>query len=96
MPKNKTHKGLLKRVRITKTGKVKHKRCGGSHLKSNKSGSKVRELRTPQFMASSEAKRVSKLLYRRIRGRTQPRATLRKSPSPEERRAQRESAKSES
>jgi large subunit ribosomal protein L35 len=34
MPKQKTHKGLAKRVKITGTGKVKRKRCNSSHLMS--------------------------------------------------------------
>jgi len=36
MPKQKTHKGLLKRVKVTGSGKVKRRRCNGSHLMSTK------------------------------------------------------------
>ncbi|MBL0922817.1 MAG: 50S ribosomal protein L35 [Phycisphaerales bacterium] len=87
MPKNKNHKGILKRIRVTKTGKVKHKRCGHKHLRSGKPGSKDRMSRIPSYMTTGEAKRLEKLLHRRLRGRTQPLASLRRSPSPEERKA---------
>ena len=36
MPKQKTHKGLSKRVKVTATGKVKRKRSGAGHLMSSK------------------------------------------------------------
>lgn len=87
MPKNKTHKGLLKRIRLTKTGKVKHKTCGGSHLKSNKSGSQIRDFRQSKTMSRGEAKRVELLLHTRTRGANQPRLAIKRSPSPAERKA---------
>ena len=43
--KMKTHKGLKARVRVTKHGKVLHRRSGKSHLMSGKRGKKVRQLR---------------------------------------------------
>jgi large subunit ribosomal protein L35 len=92
MPKNKSHKGTLKRVRITNTGKVKYKTARGSHLLSNKSGQRKRRLRSLKTLSNSEAKRMSKLLHMRLRGRDQPRAAIKRSPSPEERRAMREEA----
>ena len=46
MPKQKGHKGLLKRVKITATGKIKHYRPGTSHLMSGKSAKRLRHLRT--------------------------------------------------
>ena len=36
--KNKSHKGLLKRIRISKTGLVRHKTSGHKHLRSGKGG----------------------------------------------------------
>ena len=47
MPKNKPNKGLLKRIRITKSGKVKFRRAFGRHLKSHKSGKLLRSYRSP-------------------------------------------------
>ena len=32
MPKQKTHKGVKKRFRVTASGKVKHRQAGTSHL----------------------------------------------------------------
>ncbi len=89
MPKNKPHKGLLKRVKISKTGKVRHKSCGTGHLKSGKTGKRLRQLRSDTIIADNEARRAGKMLNRRIRGRTQPRAAIRRSPSPAERAAAR-------
>lgn len=87
MPKSKNHKGILKRIRVTKTGKVKHKRCGHKHLRSGKPGSKDRMSRIPSFMTTGEAKRLELLLFRRLRGRNQPLAAIRRSPSPEQSKA---------
>lgn len=87
MSKNKIHKGVLKRFRVSKTGKVRHRSAFHKHLSSHKSGKRLRQLRKDRMLTSSEAKRFEKLLFRRLRGRNQPRAALRRSPSPEERRA---------
>jgi len=93
MPKNKPHKGLSKRIRVSKTGKVKHKSANHKHLRSGKGGKRLRRLRKSPFMADADVKRLEKLLFRRLRGRTQPRTALRKSPSPAQRRAAKEAAK---
>lgn len=85
MPKNKSHKASLKRIRLTKTGKVKHNRAFGKHLRSHKSGKRLRRLRMDKFMSNPEAKRLERLLFRRLRGRDQARATLKRSPTPAER-----------
>lgn len=82
MPKNKSHKGLLKRVRVTKTGKVKHRSANHKHLRSGKGGKRLRQLRKDPMMSNADAKRLEKLLFRRLRGRDQSRAALRSSPSP--------------
>lgn len=92
MSKNKSHKGLLKRVRITKTGKVRHRMAGHKHLRSGKGGSKLRQMRKDPYMSSADAKRLEKLLFRRLRGRNQPKSAIRRSPSPAQRRAARQAA----
>ena len=92
MPKNKPHKGLLKRVRISRTGKVRHRSGYHKHLSSHKSAKRLRQLRRDTYVAGPEAKRFEALLYRRLRGRSQPLAARRRSPSPEQRRAMREAA----
>ena len=85
--KNKPHKGLLKRVRITKTGLVKHKRANSKHLKSGKSPNRLRRLRQDAIMSNAEAGALERQLHRRLRGRDQSRATLKRSPSPAESKA---------
>lgn len=87
MRKNKPHKGLLKRIRISKTGKVRHRSACHKHLRSGKGGKRLRQLRKDPYMANPDAKRLEKLLFRRLRGRTQPRTALRRSPSPTARKA---------
>jgi large subunit ribosomal protein L35 len=87
MPKNKNHKGLLKRIRISKTGKVRHRTAGHKHLRSGKGGKRLRQARKDPYMANPDAKRLEKLLFRRLRGRTQARAALKRSPSPAQRKA---------
>lgn len=82
MPKNKPHKGLLKRVKISKTGKVSHKSCGTGHLKSSKTGNRLRQLRNDTVIADTEIRRARKMLYRRLRGRNQPRSAFKRSPAP--------------
>lgn len=93
MPKLKRHKGLLKRVRFTATGKARHKRAGCKHLRSSKTPTRLRRLRKEAYMATADAKRLSRLVGVKIRGREQPRTAMRRSPSPAERRAMREAAR---
>ncbi len=68
MPKNKPHKGLLKRVRLTKSGRVKMQRAGGRHLRSHKQAEVLRRYRQPVYAAKAEAKRLSRLLNRPVKG----------------------------
>ena len=56
MPKQKTHKGLSKRVKITATGKVRHKRTGGGHLMSGKNAKRRRRVSSSAIMTSAMAK----------------------------------------
>ena len=44
MPKQKTHKGLAKRVKITARGKVKQHRAGAGHLMSGKNAARRRKI----------------------------------------------------
>jgi large subunit ribosomal protein L35 len=71
MPKGKNHKGLLKRVRVTGRGKVKHNRAGTSHLMSHKSGKRGRQLRHQICVPRPVAKEMEKILHRRLKGREQ-------------------------
>ncbi len=58
MPKQKTHKGLRKRVKISATGKVRHKRTGGGHLMSGKNAKRRRRVSSSSIMKSATAKTV--------------------------------------
>lgn len=87
MPKNKGNKSLMKRIRISKTGFIRHRSANHKHLRSGKGGKRLRRLRKDPYMSNPDAKRLEKLLFRRLRGRDQSRAALRRSPSPAERRA---------
>ncbi|MEM1165015.1 MAG: bL35 family ribosomal protein [Planctomycetota bacterium] len=93
MPKNKPHKGLLKRVTITRTGKVRHRKAGSKHLRSTKRPDRLRRLRRGSYLSSADTRRMSKMLFRRLRGREQPLTAIKRSPSPAERRAKREAAR---
>lgn len=85
--KNKNHKSLLKRIRISKTGLVRHRTTGHKHLRSGKGGKRLRQMRKDPYMSNPEAKRLEKLLFRRLRGRKQPLTAMRKSPSPAQKKA---------
>jgi large subunit ribosomal protein L35 len=45
MPKQKTHKGIKKRFRVTARGKVKHRQAGTSHLAARMTQKRKRQLR---------------------------------------------------
>ena len=61
MPKQKTHKGLAKRVRITAKGKFKKNPAGAGHLLSAKSGNRRRKLRKANLTATCEFPRLRRL-----------------------------------
>jgi large subunit ribosomal protein L35 len=54
MPKLKTKKGVSKRFKLTKKGKIKYHGGGKSHLQTNKSGGRVRKLRKSQTLANKK------------------------------------------
>ena len=56
MPKQKTHKGLSKRVKVTGTGKVKRRRSFGSHLMSGKSAKRRRKIGSSAIIRGAAAK----------------------------------------
>ncbi len=62
MPKNKSHKGLLKRVRVSKTGKIKLQRAYGRHLRSHKPGQKTRGYRRPMYASAPDMRKLRSLL----------------------------------
>jgi len=58
MPKAKTHKGLKKRVKVSATGKVKHKPSFAGHLMSGKSGRRCRRLRKATILHGPMAQKI--------------------------------------
>ena len=66
MPKNKPNKGLLKRIRMTKSGKVKMGRAYGRHRRSHKTSDLLRSYREPNFAHASDLKRIAGMLHARV------------------------------
>ncbi len=66
MPKGKPHKGLLKRITISSRGKVKFKHARSGHLRSKKTGAKVRELRKKIVAAGGDVIRFERMLHIRL------------------------------
>ncbi|MPZ66854.1 MAG: 50S ribosomal protein L35 [Pseudonocardiaceae bacterium] len=64
MPKNKTHKGVAKRVKITGSGKTMRERAGRRHLLEKKSSRVTRRLAGNTDVAPQDSKRLRKLLGR--------------------------------
>jgi large subunit ribosomal protein L35 len=54
MPKLKTKKGVAKRMRLTKKGKIKYSPCGKSHLLSSKEASRLRHLRKKRTLKNKK------------------------------------------
>ena len=62
MPKQKTHKGLAKRVKVTARGKVKRRKSFVGHLLSGRSAKRLRRLRAPTLMPKADARRTLRAL----------------------------------
>jgi large subunit ribosomal protein L35 len=63
MPKLKTKKGVAKRFKTTKSGKIKFTAGGKSHLQTNKSAKRVRNLRKARKVVNKkEIKYLKKML----------------------------------
>jgi large subunit ribosomal protein L35 len=63
MTKAKTRKSILKRFKITKTGKILRRVTGQNHYRAKKSGKKIRESRKWVPVSKGEAKIIKKFLY---------------------------------
>ena len=55
MPKQKTHKGLKKRFKITAKGKAKHRCAGRGHILGKKSADRKRRLRQGGLVLGKDA-----------------------------------------
>jgi len=58
----KTKKALLKRFRITKTGKILRRMSGQNHYRAKKTGERKRKGRKWVPLAKSEARKLKKYL----------------------------------
>ena len=66
MSKLKSHKGLLKRIRVTAKGKAKVRRAFGGHLRSHKSGKLMRSYSESNFVGKADIKRIGAMLNMRL------------------------------
>jgi large subunit ribosomal protein L35 len=64
MPKNKTHSGMKKRVKVTGTGKLLTQRSGLRHNFERKPSTLTRRLTGTTEVAKADRPRVKKLLGR--------------------------------
>jgi len=62
VPKQKTHKGIKKRVKVTATGKIKFHKHNKGHLQSNKSGNRRRRLRRTTTISGPYAAKMIEML----------------------------------
>jgi len=62
MPKQKTHRGAAKRLKLTKTGKIKRWHAFKSHILTKKPTKRTRNLRKAALVFSGEAKVMKKLI----------------------------------
>ena len=59
MPKQKTHKGMKKRFKLTAKGKVKHRKAFRGHLLSHKNGKRCRQLRADGVLEGAAAETIA-------------------------------------
>jgi large subunit ribosomal protein L35 len=62
MPKNKTHSGMKKRVKVTGSGKIVAQRAGMRHNLEHKSSKLTRRLSGTTTVSDNDAPRIKKLL----------------------------------
>jgi large subunit ribosomal protein L35 len=62
MPKQKTHKGTAKRVRVTGTGKLVHEHTNNQHKFEVKSSARKRRVSGVAVVSPADAPRMKKLL----------------------------------
>jgi large subunit ribosomal protein L35 len=62
MPKQKTNRSVRKRIRITKSGKLRRNQAFRRHLLAGRSNKRKRKLRRPAFVSPGERKSYLRLL----------------------------------
>ena len=62
MPKIKTHKGTVKRIKETSSGKLMRRRSFGVHLLASKGKGRKRVISTPAVVTGKMAKNIKRAL----------------------------------
>ena len=62
MPKQKTHRGLKKRVKVTGGGRVRRRKAGSRHLLAGKNAKRKRHLRGSVVQDDTVSKKLLRLL----------------------------------
>ncbi len=65
MPKMKSKRNVLKRFKVTGSGKVKRYHPFASHILTKKSAKRKRHLKSPALVSVTEVKRVKRLMLAR-------------------------------
>ncbi|MCH8985617.1 MAG: 50S ribosomal protein L35 [Acidobacteria bacterium] len=64
MPKQKTHKGAAKRMKVTGSGKIRHRGAWHGHNRHKKSAKRWRRVSHDGVLSGGDAKRAARLLGR--------------------------------
>jgi large subunit ribosomal protein L35 len=62
MPKQKSHRGAMKRFKLTATGKIKRSKAYKAHILTKKSSKRKRQLDTDGLVSKADHKRVKRML----------------------------------
>ncbi|HHU02188.1 MAG: 50S ribosomal protein L35 [Christensenellales bacterium] len=62
MPKMKSNRGAVKRFRVTKSGKVKHRKMNRNHILTKKNTKRQRQLRAGGMVANKKEARTIRTL----------------------------------
>ncbi len=63
MPKLKTRKGVAKRVKLTKSGKVKISKTNRRHILTSKIKKRKRQLRKATYLSHADEARIKLMLH---------------------------------
>jgi len=62
MPKMKSHRGAMKRFRLTASGKVKRNKAYKSHILTKKTAKRKRGLRQATYLTSADHRRIKSVM----------------------------------
>jgi large subunit ribosomal protein L35 len=64
VPKQKTHRGAAKRLKVTGSGKIRHRKAWRGHNRHKKSANRWRRVSGEATLTGGNAKRAARLLGR--------------------------------